>query len=143
MATFFYALVLLCERYKEERNMHQIDELVVGTVTNVKPYALFLQFDDGSQGLLHISEISDSYIRDIEKFGSKGDKLKVKILSVDSSNGFLRVSLKRVPCDQVYSTHSNSKRKAPEVTNEDFKQLEENLPKWIEETLALAKGENK
>lgn len=123
--------------------MHQIDELVVGTVTNVKPYALFLQFDDGSQGLLHISEISDSYIRDIEKFGSKGDKLKVKILSVDSSNGFLRVSLKRVPCDQVYSTHSNSKRKAPEVTNEDFKQLEENLPKWIEETLALAKGENK
>lgn len=122
--------------------MYQVDELIIGTVTNVKPYALFMTFDDNSQGLLHISEISDSYIRDIEKFGSRGDKLKVKVLSVDSSNGFLRVSLKQVPAEEAYSTHSNSKRKAPEVTNEDFKQLEEKLPKWIEETLALAKGEN-
>ena len=123
--------------------MYEIGDLVIGTITNIKPYAIFMSFEDGSQGLLHISEISDSYIRDIEKYGSKGDQLKIKILSIDPSNGFLRVSLKQVPIEESFSTHSNGKRKAPEVTNEDFKQLEENLPKWIEETLALAKGENK
>lgn len=122
--------------------MHQIDELIIGTVINIKPYALFLSFDDGSQGLLHISEISDSYIRDIEKFGTIGDQMKVKILSIDNTNGFMRVSLKQVPEQEAYSTHSNSKREAPEVTNEDFKILEDNLPKWIENTLAIAK-ENK
>lgn len=122
--------------------MHQIDELIFGTVINIKPYALFLSFDDGSQGLLHISEISDSYIRDIEKFGTIGDQMKVKILSIDNTNGFMRVSLKQVPEQEAYSTHSNSKREAPEVTNEDFKILEDNLPKWIENTLAIAK-ENK
>lgn len=121
--------------------MSQINDLVIGTVVNVKPYALFMSFEDGSQGLLHISEISDSYIRDIEKFGSVGDQLKVKILSIDSSNGFLRVSLKQVPSEESFSTHNNSKRKAPEVTNVDFKQLEDNLPKWIDETLAKIKGE--
>lgn len=121
--------------------MSQINDLVIGTVINVKPYALFMSFEDGSQGLLHISEISDSYIRDIEKFGSIGDQIKVKILSVDSSNGFLRVSLKQVPSDQTFSTHSNAKRKVPEVTNGGFKQLEENLPKWIDKTLEKIKGE--
>lgn len=119
--------------------MHEVDELLIGTVVNVKPYALFLAFDDGSQGLLHISEISDSYIRDIEKFGAIGDQMKVKILSIDSTNGFMRVSFKQVPEQEAFTTHSNNKRKAPEVTNEDFKILEENLPKWIEETLAIAK----
>ena len=123
--------------------MHQVDELIVGTVTTVKPYALFLAFEDGTQGLLHISEISDSYIRDIEKFGSKGDQMKVKVLSIDETNGFMRVSLKKVPSEEAFNTHSNNKRKAPEVTNEDFKTLEQKLPEWIEQTLAIAKGENK
>ena len=68
--------------------MHEVGELLIGKVTGVKPYALFLTFEDGSQGLLHISEISDSYIRDIEKFGTEGDELKVKILSIDSHNEF-------------------------------------------------------
>jgi len=122
--------------------MYEVDNLVIGTVSSVKPYALFLTFEDGTQGLLHISEISDSYIRDIEKFGSVGDQMKVKVLSVDSTNGFLRVSLKQVPQEEAYSTHSNGKRKVPEVKNEDFKELEENLPNWIEQTLAKAKGEN-
>ncbi|MCF0108444.1 MAG: S1 RNA-binding domain-containing protein [Bacilli bacterium] len=119
--------------------MHSVDEILLGTVTGLKPYALFLTFEDGSQGLLHISEISDSYIRDIEKFGSIGDQMKVKILSIDSANGFMRVSLKQVPEEEAFSTHSNNRRKAPEVTNEDFKILEENLPKWIENTLANTK----
>ena len=122
--------------------MSQVNDLLIGTVINVKPYALFMSFEDGSQGLLHISEISDSYIRDIEKFGSIGDQIKVKVLSIDSTNGFLRVSLKQVPAEEAFSTHSNAKRKAPEVVNGGFKQLEENLPNWIDKTLEKIKGES-
>jgi len=76
---------------------YQVGDLIIGTVTNVKPYALFLKFENGNNGLLHISEISDDYIRDIEKFGSVGDQIKVYVLSVDETNGFLRVSYKKVP----------------------------------------------
>jgi predicted RNA-binding protein with RPS1 domain len=56
----------------------EIDQLVIGKVTKVKPFALFMEFEGGVEGLLHISEISDSYIRDIEKFGSKVMKSKSK-----------------------------------------------------------------
>ena len=119
----------------------KVGQLVIGTVINVKPYALFLEFEDQTMGLLHISEISDSFIRDIEKFGTKGDQLKVKIVSIDESNGFLRVSLKKVPAEEAFSTHVNMNRKMPENGKEDFQKLQENLPKWIDETLKKAKGE--
>lgn len=114
---------------------HEIGELLIGKVTNVKPYALFLSFEDGSQGLLHISEISNAYVRDIEKFGTKGDELKVKVVAIDPANGFLRVSLKQVPPEEAYSNHSNSARKIPTVDENDFAQLERKLPEWKEETL--------
>ena len=121
---------------------YEIGQVVLGTVTNVKPYALFMEFEDGVTGLLHISEISDSFIRDIEKFGTKGDQMKVVIVNIDENNGFLRVSYKRVPKEEAFSSHSNNLRKAPETSSEDFKPLAEKLPEWIKNTLEKAKKEN-
>ena len=118
---------------------YEIGQVVLGTVTNVKPYALFMEFEDGVTGLLHISEISDSFIRDIEKFGTKGDQMKVVIVNIDENNGFLRVSYKRVPKEEAFSSHSNNLRKAPETSSEDFKPLAEKLPEWIATTLKEAK----
>ncbi len=122
---------------------YEVGQLIIGRVESVKPYALFLVFDEDTKGLLHISEISDSYIRDIEKFGTIGDEMRVKILSIDEHNGFMRVSLKQVPEEEKYSTHTNEKRHVPEIDKEAFKSLEEHLPGWIDETLKKAKGEDK
>ena len=118
---------------------YQIGDLIVGKITSVKPYALFLSFDNGSNGLLHISELSDSYIRDIEKYGSVGDEVKVKVISIDEVNGFLRVSYKRVPEEERYSTHTNEARIYLEDKEKDFSELEKKLPVWIEETLKKVK----
>ena len=122
---------------------YEIGQIILGKVINVKPYALFLEFEDGVTGLLHISEISDSFIRDIEKYGSKGDEMKVMVVSIDENNGFLRVSYKRVPQAEAYSSHDNSVRNVPTTSSEDFQPLEEKLPEWIATTLAEAKGEKK
>lgn len=122
---------------------YEVGQIVIGTVTNVKPYALFMSFEDGVSGLLHISEISDSFIRDIERYGTKGDQIKVMIVEIDKNNGFLRVSLKRVPEAESFSTHTNGGRTVPEANDSDFKSLEEKLPKWIENTLKEAKERGK
>ena len=118
---------------------YQIGDLVVGKITSVKPYALFLSFENGSNGLLHISELSDSYIRDIEKYGSLGDEIKVKVIAIDEANGFLRVSYKRVPEEERYSTHINEARIYLEESEKDFSELEKKLPIWINETLKKVK----
>ena len=115
--------------------MHfEIGQLVIGKVKSVKPYALFLEFENKTNGLLHISEISDSFIRDIEKYGSVGDEMKVKVIDIDKSNGFLRLSLKQVPPEEAYTTHQDGKT-IPVATEEEFAALKEKMPIWIEETL--------
>ena len=111
---------------------YQVGQLIIGKVYNVKPYALFMSFEDGVTGLLHISEISDSFIRDIEKYGSVGDEIKVKILSIDKDNGFLRVSYKQVPPEEMYSSHTNQ-RKVPTTSEDEFLPLKEKLDSWIKE----------
>lgn len=119
---------------------YEVGDLVLGTVNQIRPYALFLSFEDGSKGLLHISEISDNYVRDIELFGSIGDVIKVKVIEIDPYNGFLRVSYKQVPDEEKYSTHDNSKKKIPQFDEADFSSLEAKLPEWIEETLKKARN---
>ena len=118
---------------------YQVGDLIIGKVTSVKPYALFLAFDDGSKGLLHISELSDAYIRDIEKFGSINDEIKVKVISIDETNGFLRVSYKKVPENERFSTHVNESRIHLEESEKDFSELEKRLPTWINDTLKKVK----
>ena len=121
---------------------YQVGQLIVGKVYNVKPYALFMSFDDGVTGLLHISEISDSFIRDIEKYGSVGDEIKVKILSIDKDNGFLRVSYKQVPQEEMYSSHTNQRR-MPTTSEDEFLPLKEKLDSWIKEAYEnIEKGDN-
>ena len=114
---------------------YELNQLVIGKVISVKPYAIFMQFEDNIEGLLHISEISNNYIRDIEKFGVVGDEIKVKILSIDKNNGFLRVSLKQVPPEEAFSTHKNIARNIPVLPDDAFDPLKEKLPTWIENTL--------
>lgn len=121
---------------------YQVGQLVIGKVYNVKPYALFLSFDEHTTGLLHISEISDSFVRDIEKYGSVGDEIKVKVLSIDKENGFLRVSYKQVPPEEAYSSHVNQ-RKLPVTTEEEFLPLKEKLDEWINDAYSRIEKEDK
>ena len=120
----------------------KIGDIIIGKVNQIRPYALFLTFEGGVYGLLHISELSDGYIRDIEKYGSIGDEIKVKVLSIDPTNGFLRVSYKAIPEEERYSTHNNEARSLPQFDEADFSDLEAKLPEWINETLKKAKESN-
>lgn len=120
----------------------KVGDIVIGKVNQVRPYALFLTFENGQTGLLHISELSDNYIRDIEKYGSVGDEIKVKILSIDPSNGFLRVSYKAIPDNEKFNSHSESSHHFAQFDEADFQDLEEKLPLWIESTLEQIKKED-
>lgn len=121
---------------------YQIGDLLIGTVTKVKPFALFFEFDDGNIGMCHISEISDSYIRDIEKYGTVGDKIKVKLIAIDPTNNFLRVSIKQVKPEDSYSTHVNTSiHSVPDVKSSDFTPLKDRLDYWVNKTKKLAEKE--
>jgi len=113
---------------------YSLGEIVKGKVNKVRPYGLFLNIPNGV-GLLHISEISNDYIRDIERFATVGDELSLKIIDIDPTNGFLKFSFKQVNDSMKFNSHDSSTKNVPTANQGDFSALKEHLPGWIANTL--------
>lgn len=72
-------------------------DLIIATIQSVTDYGAYAQLDEyNKQGLLHISEISSSWIRNIRDFVREGQKLVLKVLRVDTEKGHIDLSLRRV-----------------------------------------------
>ena len=71
-------------------------QLVRGEVTKITNFGVFVGLEDGLEGLLHISELSDDKIEDPETVVNVGDKIEVKVLRVDTDERKIGLSLKRV-----------------------------------------------
>jgi len=72
----------------------QEGELVKGIVTRVVPYAAFLDIGIGRDAMLHIREMSDSFVRRVEDVANVDDELEVKVLSLDRRRQRIDLSLK-------------------------------------------------
>ncbi len=120
---------------------YQEKDIVEGIITSVKKYGVFLSFDGAYSGLLHISEISNNFVNNIQKYFHCGDTIKVYVKSVDENTKFLSVSLKRLPEElNVYKEISPSKKITSYLRDIDFKKLGKSLPKMIEEELNREKN---
>ncbi|MGB9713823.1 MAG: translation initiation factor IF-2 subunit alpha [Candidatus Bathyarchaeales archaeon] len=75
----------------------EVGELVIATVETVTDYGAYVKLDEfNKRGLLHISEISSSWIRNIRDFVREGQKVVLKVLRVDVEKGHVDLSLRRV-----------------------------------------------
>jgi len=75
----------------------EIGDLVIVTVGSVTDYGAYVKLDEYEKsGLLHISEISSSWIRNIRDFVREGQKVVLKVLRVDKEKGHIDLSLRRV-----------------------------------------------
>lgn len=70
-----------------------VGQIVDGEVSNIMKFGAFVDLADNKSGLVHISEISDDYVEKVSDFLEKGQKVKVKVLSIDDS-GKIALSLK-------------------------------------------------
>lgn len=114
---------------------YQIGEVIEGVVTKVQTYGAFLAFENGQSGLLHISEISDKFVRNVHQFCPLGAKFKVKVIDVDEANHFLRLSLKQFPGPEPAGiANKDPKKKREKISDNeiDFSALEKKLPEWID-----------
>ena len=75
---------------------YQPGQLVKGNVTKITNFGVFIGLEDGLEGLLHISELSDDKIEDPESVVKVGDEIEVKVLRVDTDERKIGLSLKRV-----------------------------------------------
>ncbi len=99
----------------------KVGEIVKGEITAIKPYGAFVKIDEQTSGLIHISHISDQFVRDIEDYVSVGDVFDLEIIDI-SEDGKISLSFKKL--------HSRKKRYQIRLTS-GFAPLKEKLPQWM------------
>jgi polyribonucleotide nucleotidyltransferase len=72
----------------------EVGEVYLGKVKNIVPFGAFVEILPGKDGLLHISEIDWKRIENVEDVLKVGDKIKVKLIGIDSKTGKLKLSRK-------------------------------------------------
>jgi small subunit ribosomal protein S1 len=75
---------------------YELGQLVEGTVTNVVDFGAFAEIDEGIEGLIHISELTEGTISHPREVVKKGDLLLLRIIRIDARRKRLGLSLKRV-----------------------------------------------
>lgn len=109
----------------------EIGQIIEGTIINIRPYGAIMIFEDNSKGLLHISEIANTYIRNISRYLVIGKTYQVKVLEV-AEDGFLKVSMSKITQEEKDTYHTQSAKRTPvEEKDIDFTALKEKMPEWI------------
>lgn len=104
------------------------DQVIRVMVTGIVSYGIFVSYGDYT-GLIHISEISDAYIYNINTCAFIGECLFVKVLDVDYKKKKLKLSIKSIDEDIKKNIY-----KLLESKN-GFNPLKESLPKWTNEKI--------
>lgn len=63
-----------------------IGEIYEGKVTGLTSFGAFVRMSNGESGMVHISEVAATYVKDITEFLSEGQEVKVKVLAINENN---------------------------------------------------------
>jgi len=73
----------------------KVGEVYEGVVDGVVDFGAFVEIAPGVSGLVHISEITDKFIKDVNEHVKVGDEVKVKLLEIDERSGKMKLSMKQ------------------------------------------------
>lgn len=107
---------------------YKIGEIVKGKVTGIEDYGIFLLVDDDVTGLIHISEISDDFVKNVADYAEIGEIIKAEVIEYDEINRRLKLSIKNGGCKK------KSKKNEPiKETKTGFDGLAKQLDVWVNE----------
>jgi predicted RNA-binding protein with RPS1 domain len=81
--------------WQESVAKYKIGDLIAGTVTKLVNFGAFVRVEEGLEGLIHISELSNQRVAHPGDVVKEGDTLNLKIISLDSERHRLGLSLKQ------------------------------------------------
>jgi len=122
----------------------EVGSVLTGKVTGIQAYGAFVALDEKNQGLVHISEITHGFVKDINEHLKVGDEVTVKVLSVDEEAGKIGLSIRATEQAPVQEAEVKAKKPrkrqaaAPITTETEqgFNTLKDKLQEWIEQSKA-------
>ena len=112
-------------------------QVVDGKVTGIQPYGAFVQLDEETQGLVHISEITHGFVNDINDHLQVGDEVKVKILEVNEAENKVSLSIRateEAPKKETQAKSSNNNQTVSNDSAAGFNTLRDKLQEWIKQS---------
>jgi len=109
---------------------YKVEEIIPAKVIGLQNYGAFVEIDDKYHGLIHISEISYGYVKNINDYVKIGDKIYTEVLKVDEDSNQLQLSIK----DIDYKNDGQRLIRMAE-TKSGFEPLKDHLEGWIKEKI--------
>jgi len=86
-------------------------DIITGKVIGIQPYGAFIQIGEDITGLVHISEISSSFVKDINKYLSLNEEYSFYVLEYNAENKHAKLSLKKITEDKENKRKARIKEK--------------------------------
>lgn len=102
----------------------EVGNVIPGKVTGITNFGVFVDLGDRKTGLVHISEVSDSYIQDIKEVLKVGDEVKVKVMTI-ADDGKISLSIRRA-VDKPKEDSADKPRKQFTPHNQDSQDFKKN-----------------
>ena len=123
--------------FKEVRRMDfNLGDIIEVTVTAIENYGIFVSVNDEYTGLIHISEIDNNFVKDINDYVKIGEKIYANIIGIDHDNKHLNLSIKNMN----YNDNENGTRNIKESIS-GFLPLHNKLDEWIKKSYDKLKKE--
>ncbi|MCU0328398.1 MAG: polyribonucleotide nucleotidyltransferase [Chitinophagales bacterium] len=74
----------------------EVNTVYTGTVKTIVEFGAFVEFLPGKEGLLHVSEIAQERVEDVNKYLKIGQEVQVKLLAIDQKTGKYKLSKKQL-----------------------------------------------
>ncbi|GAB6099790.1 S1 domain-containing RNA-binding protein [Halanaerocella petrolearia] len=94
----------------------EVGSVVEGKVTGITNFGAFVDLGNGDTGLVHISEVADTYVKEISNFLDDGERVKVKVISIDE-DGKIGLSIRQLSDEKK---KEKFKKTAPKKSLDDM-----------------------
>ncbi len=102
----------------------EVGKIVEGKVTGITKFGAFVELSQGVTGMVHISEVASTFVKEISDFVKEGDTVKVKILNI-GDDGKISLSMKQAQPAPPSKKPVNPSSQRPPQYRKDFSQKKE------------------
>lgn len=101
-------------------------DIIKVKITGIQKYGAFASLPNNYNGLIHISEVSHGFVKDIQDFVEVGDDIYAEVIDINDEEKRIKLSIK----DVDYKKNGEKLKRMAETKN-GFKPLQDNLETWI------------
>ena len=109
--------------------MLNVGDIVEGKVTGLTNFGAFVKLTSGDVGMVHISEVASSYVKDIKEHLSEGQDVKAKVLAVNEA-GKISLSIKQAEPKPVETREKREFKGEKNFEKKPAKPRKSNPPVW-------------